>query len=205
MTRESLRDELKASLADAAKQFTAPADEDFDRHLNVAAREMGWVRPRIVAGTLVLVAERDEYFAPADLVAWKGDRWGSGRRPQPWDANYPGRHPRVRLLESAGVRSLVFDPPPTAMHISLYGSTYTYEYLAAHVIADTAAATTLQPQERGLLLLRAQAEAVRELAIRAAIKTVSLRDGLTGQSRNSTPAALAEMLLRDWREAARAW
>jgi hypothetical protein len=69
------------------------------------------------------------------------------------------------------------------------------------VLGDNAADTTVTAADRGLLLLRAQVEAMRELSVRAAAKPVQLRDGLSGVARNSTPAALHEVLLRVFWEA----
>lgn len=198
MSRADLVASLKDSLHDAASVFTAAADADFIRLLDIAALDFGRVRPRRLAGQLTVVAGKAEYFAPAGMTACLGERWGVGVIANPWDACYPGPNPRVTLVESAGVRSLMLEPAPTALQISLYGSVFPFYYLAAHQIGAAAADTTLNAGERGLLLLRAQAEAMRELAIRNVGKPVQMRDGFTGAPRNGTPAALYRSLLDEF-------
>ena len=51
---------------------------------------------------------------------------------------------------------------------------------------------------RSLLLLRAQAEACRELALRNVSKPVTMRDAVGSQPRNGTPSALYQMLLTEF-------
>ncbi len=70
-----------------------------------------------------------------------------------------------------------------------------------HVLGANAADTTIANTDRGLLLLRAQAEAMLEISLHNANKPVQVRDGYSGTARNSTPAALYESLLREWRSA----
>ncbi|UUZ68084.1 hypothetical protein LP416_27855 [Polaromonas sp. P2-4] len=101
----------------------------------------------------------------------------------------------------AGRWSLMFDPAPTAAMLAVLGSAFKFWFFAQHAIDATASLTTISQQDRGLLILRAQVEAMRELSIRNAGKPVQMRDGFSGQPRNSTPAALADMLMRTFAEA----
>ena len=71
-------------------------------------------------------------------------------------------------------------------------------------LSDTAANTTILAGDRELLLLRGQAEAMRELAMRGVAKPVQLRDGLGMGPRNAHPAALYDALLCEFRERAAA-
>lgn len=197
MTRADLVADLKASLQDAAKVFTVAADADFSRHLDAAALDMGRVRPRTMLGTITLVADQYNYTAPADLLSYKSDLWGiPGRRINPWETTYPGRLPDVRAAVSGTTRELHFLPAPTTAQITALGAAFKFYYFAAHLIGAAAVDTTLHAGDRGLLLLRAQAEAMKELAMRNITKPVSLRDGLSQGPRNGTPGYLFEQLMK---------
>lgn len=204
MTRSELIAELKASLNDAAARFTTPADADFIRHLDVASRAVASSRTRTISASLTLVADEHHYSAPADLIAPKFSRWGEEfkTRYNFWDACYPKDMPKLSVVELSGARKLRLDPAPTAAQIGWYGSTYPYFYYAAHVLSDTPGATTLQDADKGLLLLRAQAEAMKELALRNVGKPVQMRDGLSYGPKNGTPAALYDQLMREFEKAA---
>ena len=202
MSQGDLADDLKASLQDAAKVFTAANDADFKRHLDAAALEMGCKRPRTLLGTLTLVAEQFNYAAPADFLSYKSDLWGiPASRIQPWDKSYPGRLPDVQPAMNGAVSELHFSPPPTATQITVLGSAFKFYYFAAHAISATAASTTILPGDRGLLLLRAQAEAMKEMAMRNIGKPVQMRDGMSSAPRNGTPAFLFEALLKQFEAA----
>ena len=200
MARASLVADLKASLQDAASVFTAASDADFVRHLDRAALDLGRRRPRTLLGEVTLVAEQAAYAAPGDMLAFKVDTWGQ-HGIQPWEDHYPGRLPQVRLVELAAAKVLAFSPAPTAAQIGILGASYGFYYLAAHAIGDAAADTTVADGDRGVLLLRAQAEACRELAMRGMTKPVALRDGHSGTPRNSTPSALWQALMDEFEAA----
>lgn len=198
MSRADLMADLKVSLHDAADIFTTAADADFGRLLDVAALDFGRVRQRLMSATLTLTAQVDAYTAPDDLVAYGYSTWGEAVMPQPWAADWTGPLPRVRLGEQAGARKLIFSPAPTAGQIGLFGSAYPYFYRAAHVVDADATKTSVAAGDRGLLLLRAQAEAMRELAMRNITKPVQMRDGVHSAPRNGTPAALYSVLLDEF-------
>jgi hypothetical protein len=203
MSRAELAADLKASLQDAADVFNAPDGADFVRFLDKAALDFYRVRSRTLLGELTLVADQFAYDAPADMLAYKSALWGAERRIQPWEKHYPGRLPDVYLSEESGERKLHFLPAPTAQQIAVLGSTFKYWYFAAHQIGEDAADTTILSGQRGLLLLRAQAEAMREMAMRNIAKPVSMRDGVSNGPRNGTPAALYAALMQEFEEAAR--
>jgi hypothetical protein len=118
-----------------------------------------------------------------------------------WDDCYPKDLPKLSIVELSGVRKLRLNPAPTAAQIGWYGSTYDYFYAASHVLSDTPGATTIDDRDRGLLLLRAQAEAMKELATRNIGKPVQLRDGMSYGPKNGTPAALYDQLMREFERA----
>jgi len=200
MSQADLVADLKSSISDAANIFMSIDDADFKRHIDHAALDFSRVRPRSVLGSLSLVADQHEYAAPADIVMPKVSLWGRDehRSLKPWASNYPGRLPRLKLIDDAGTTKLWMDPAPTSDQMTLLGSTYQYTYLAAHVIDASAGNTTIKPSDRALLLLRAQAEAMKELAVRNMGKPVTLRDGMSGVPKNATPAALYEQLMSQY-------
>lgn len=198
MSSADLVADLKASLHAAADVFTAASDADFTRMLAVSALDFGRVRPRRLLGSITLSADVAEYAAPAGLLAYQHDVWSNGKMPPPWDPSWPGQLPRVDVIDTATGRQLRLTPAPTAQMIALFGATFSFFYFAAHAISTTAADTTIQPGDRGLLLLRAQAEAMREMAIRNSGMPVQMRDGFSGQPRNGTPAALHQALLDEF-------
>lgn len=192
--------DLKASLQDAADVFTAADDADFKRHLKHAALDFVRVRPRTLLGELTLTADEALYALPADLHCFKSPLWGT-RSARQWEKNYPGPLPRPLVIEVEGEQRLQLTPAPSAHQISVLGETYQYWYLAAHAIGDAAADTTIRAADRALLLLRAQAEAMKEMTIRNVKKPLAVRDGVVGVVRNGTPAALYQALMQDFERA----
>lgn len=204
MGLDALVVDLKASLFDAAGAFTAEDDADFRQFLARSLRDMQWKRPVTKLGEVTLVAGTASYSLAglADFAALKMDLWRDvGKLPRPWEPGWPGALPRVSAQQVAGGWELVFDPAPTALMVAALGSSCRFYYFAQHAIGELAADTTVAEPDRGLLLLRAQAEAMLALAIRNAGKPVQLRDGLSGTPRNSTPAALHQTLLQLFIEA----
>jgi hypothetical protein len=200
-SRADLIADFKASMHGAATVFDAQADGDFSRMLDTAALDLGRVRPNPLKGAISVSADVAEYAAPAGLVAYSYSAWSAGKMPNPWAANYPGPEPRVSVLVSGGARVLVFEPAPTALQIGLFGATFTFRYLGGHSIGTSAADTSVVAADRGLLILRAQAEAMREMAMRNLTKPVAMRDGLSGQARNAQPSFLYTELMTEFERA----
>lgn len=204
MALVDLVDDLKRSLHDSAQVFNAENDADFERFLNLALTDMGWKRPRTRLGQVTLTAGEARYSLSAypDFANYKLHLWEKGAHyPNAWEPGYPGSVPRVSAVRDGQVLELVFDPAPSAEHISARGSVFKFYYFALHVLAADAVDTTVPAVDRGLLLLRAQAQAMLELTLRNVSKPVQLRDGFSGTPRNSTPAALHDALLRMFQEA----
>ena len=206
MSKADLVASLKDSLHDAAKVFAvdgAEPDAAFERFLAQALPDMQTKCPATRLGSVQLTANFPRYSLGnvAGFAAFKAQVWGDARPYKPWEPSYPGILPRVMASHEAGQWWLEFDPAPTARHLAAYGSKFDFWYFGQHSIGALATDTTVALQHRGLLLLRAQVEAMRELSIRNAAKPVQLRDGFTGAPRNSTPIALAESLMRAFVEA----
>ena len=198
MSRADLVLDLAASLHDAADVFTDPGD--MARLLDVAAQDFTRHRPRTLLGTLTVEAGRMDYPAPANLYLFKSSLWGIAPvvRAKPWERQWPGPMPDVHVVDGVSGRELHLTPAPTQLQLMTLGSELRYYYFGRQVIGDTADQTTLQEADRFLLLLRAQAEAMREMTIRNIKKPVALRDGLHSAPRNMTPAALHASLMREW-------
>lgn len=195
--------DLKASLHDSAAVFKAADDGDFKRFLDQALPDMQFKRPLSRLASVALVADESRYAMPVDdFAALKVSEWGDPKRaPKPWEPGYPGAVPRIGANWDGAAWWVVLDPAPTWALLACYGSELRFWYFARHVIGATDGGTTVNALDRGLLLLRAQVEAMQELAIRNAGKPVQLRDGMSGTPRNATPAALAEQLLQKFNEA----
>lgn len=204
MSLADLVADLKRSLHDCAAVFNAAADADFERFLRQALPDMGWKRPLTRLGQVTLTGGEPRYVLSAysDFANYKTHLWEKNAAyPNAWEPGYPGAVPRVSSVRDGDDAWLVFDPAPSAQHIALRGATFKFYYFGVHAIGAQAADTTVASVDRGLLQLRAQAEAMRELTIRNAGKPVQLRDGLSGTPRNSTPAALADTLMNLFTEA----
>lgn len=199
MGMPALVGDLKASLIDSASAFRAPDDADFRRHIERAADAFAQLRPRTEVGEILLVADEPAYAAPDDMWRFKSALWGV-RRAHPWEPSWPGRLPDVR--EADGM--LWLTPAPTAHQVAVLGASYRFFYYARHEITEDGSGTTLGLADRSLLLLRAQAEAMRELAMRDAVRPVTARDGFSGQPRTGTPGYLAEQFMREFERRARA-
>lgn len=199
MSQADVLADLKASLHDAASVFSAPADADWLRLLAVALVAMQAKRPRTLMGQVTLQADVDTYAIDAsDFAQYKTHLWGT-RQVRPWLPEYPGALPRVSAVPATGGGwQLVFDPAPGWGHLNAYGSAFKFWYFGTHSLGATAEQSTLATADRPLLLLRAQAEAVRELSLRNTNKPVKLGDGYSATARNATPAALYRELLAEW-------
>lgn len=198
MSREDLVADLQTSLHDAAEVFVDP--NDMARLLDTAAQDFNRHRPRTLLGTLTVEVGRMVYPAPDDLYLFKSSLWGIAPIPRakPWERQWPGPLPDVRQVDLGEARELHLTPTPTALQVMTLGSEFRYYYFGKHAIGDDATQTTLHQGDRFLLLLRAQAEAMRELMMRNIKKPVQMRDGLHTAPRNMTPAALFSTLMHEW-------
>lgn len=192
--------DLRASLHDLGKAsglFNAANDGDLKRHLQNALLRLVTKRPRLLSGSLTLVAGQQRYDAdvPADLVSLSSVQWDDSGAP-PWDCpTMPP--PRITVVErSDQVKYFWAIPAPTATHIQHYGSSVQYRYKALHAVDEDAANTTVDPRDRGLLLLGAQLEAAKEQAFHTADRHIAS----TASRSRGRPGArnLYQSLLKDW-------
>lgn len=201
MGLSDLTEDLRGLLMTAGDKFDVDGLA-FARHLQIAALDLGRFRRRTLAASLTLIAEQEAYAAPANFVQYKITTWGDKQRArrQPWDANFPGSPPRVTVSETAqnGLQMHLW-PVPSAAHISDLGESFPFFYYAGHVLNEDPALTTVRPADRHLLLMRAAAAALQELAHRGSTQPVKLGDGFGAMARNGTPASLASEAM-EWFE-----
>jgi len=198
MDRASLRADLQSSLRNAAEEFD---DADLDRHLDRAAEDLPRRRRLVLSASIALQADTAEYDSvPTDLVRPVFSRWANSARLKkaPWVTDYPPQRPRVTLVQTSGGRKLHVTPTLTATELAKHGETLQYDYEARYTIADAAADTTVKAEDRWLLLLRAQAESVRELALKNIDRPISVGDKAGRQTRNDTPGSLYQLLMEDF-------
>ncbi|NDP59572.1 MAG: hypothetical protein GZ090_09465 [Oxalobacteraceae bacterium] len=198
MSRADLAADLTASLHDAAEVFVEAGD--MGRLLDLAALDFNRHRPLTQLGTLSAEVGRMDYPAPANLYLFKSSLWGIApvARAKPWERQWPGPMPDVRVVDGISGRELHLTPAPTQLQLMTLGAEFRYYYFGKHTIGDTDTTTTLPAGDRFLLLLRAQAEAMREMSMRNITKPVAMRDSLHSAPRNMTPAALHAELMREW-------
>ena len=200
MKLDALLVDLAASLGDAAPFFTDGDRDELPRVLEAAAGALAERRPRRGAATLTLVADQSDYAAPADLLRLLGHSWGAAElaATSPWEANWPGRLPTAWTTEGASGRVVRLTPAPTASQLTQLGTSWPYIYAARHALSNTDGETSVPEAERELLLLRAQAEAVREMALAGTRKPVQLHKGIGSQAAATTAAELWPRLLEEW-------
>ena len=132
--------------------------------------------------------------APADIRLVKSALWGVSEQRRRWKSDFPGILPRPSYVGG----QLYLMPAPTAAQITQLGSAYKFWYFANHVIGDDAASTSVEAGDRHLLLIRAAAQAMQELAANNYTKPVKLGSSSVGVSlpKNCTAASLVGQLLQ---------
>lgn len=195
--RADLIKRLESSFLDSKKQFKEP---DYPRLIETAVVEYSHRRPRERVLTMTLTAGCSLYECPEDLVQVLGCDWGRSAKAHgnPWDDGWPGQLPEMRVVEWGDRRALRLSPTPTARQVGLLGPFCTYRYAALHLLQDQGA--TFNEAGAVLVILRAQAEAMREAAMRNVDRPYQLRDGISAQPRNGTAGYLYQVLLAEFNE-----
>ena len=197
MNRPNLLKAYSESLLDSQRAFKA---EDFERHMDTALRELAQFRPRRVLAELNSMPMQREYECPADLIEVLATHYGRAEKAQrqPWDAGYPTqRLPEVTVQYRAdGSRYLQVFPAPSYQLLAQIGTVVGYEYSAGHVVTDSY--SSLTPVLVHLAILRAQAEAMRELAMRNSSMPTQVKDSLTNTPANGTPSYLYQLLMDEF-------
>ena len=197
MNRPNLLKAYSESLLDSQRAFKA---EDFERHMDTALRDLTQFRPHRVLAELNVLPMQREYECPADLVQVLATHYGRAEKMQrqPWDAGYPTqRLPDVKVRYRAdGSRYLQVFPAPNYQLMAQIGAVVGYEYSAAHIVTEEVC--TLTEVDVQLAILRAQAEAMRELAMRNSTQPTQIKDSLTNTPANGTPSYLYTLLMNEF-------
>lgn len=192
---------------DAASIFgevSGDIDAAMDRHLDAAVSDFDRVLPRLVSAQIHLVAGTANYAAAADAQRFHSTELVDNQNElDPYDERRVQVVPTPILTTLNGVKAWQFRPAPNAKLLGLLGACYPLTYYAAHKLDADQANTTLDVSQIPLLVLRAQVESLRELAIRNAHKPVALRDPQYSTTKNGTPAALADQFMRMWEQQTR--
>lgn len=187
---------LKEALQAAACKFDDPA---LERCLDTAfaALNRDWPRWRLHEFDVALGEVR--YPAPAGALRASVLFWGTDERIPAWSPEYAGPKPTVRLVDSEAGKQIEISAAPTGRQLMRWGSRATVRLAWAHEL--TAEATTLEGLQPHALLLRAQAEAMRALANAGVVQPIQRHQGMGASlPSGSTPAALAQEYLREYRE-----
>lgn len=196
LKREDFEAKLRASFVDSVRGFK---DKDYARHTDEAFRELGKRRPRIVLDNFLLVPGCSTYTCPNDLNDVQSCLWGRNHKAQVaiWADNRIGQLPDLKVsYTSDGSRVLQLVPMPSARDIYIVGYVCEYTYAASHIWTDKVC--TLNAYEEGLLMLRAQAEAMRELGMKNVTTPSQLREGMSSTPKNGTPSYLFSVLMDEF-------
>src|SRR3546814_19366321 len=111
------------------------------------------------------VCSSDLGFIASDWVTRNAGR-------NPWDPCFVSVVPQPALVRTAAGTLWRFSPLPDCATVIRLGADFPYTYRAAHKLTETEADATFPADQLPLVILRAQAAAMRELAIRHAHKPV---------------------------------
>lgn len=202
--RQAARSALRSALLEAAEIFGCDQSTEqtnaLNRHLDAAVQDYDRVLPCVATAELTWTAGTADYAAPADALGYHTaelvDEQGAL---DPYDAMRVEQVPTPMLVRKAGVKTWRFRPAPTAGLLARLGCAFRYTYTAAHQLGDDGAVPgTLEQALLPQVVTRALVVSLLELAIRNSHKPVALRDPTYSQTRNGTPAALADQLMRVW-------
>ena len=183
------------SLLDSKRAFN---ESDLIRHVDIALKALSEVRPLHKITLIELFAGRSMYGCPEDLIKIYKCQYGVNLKnsQKPWDDSYVGSLPRWHIFNNKDQRILYADPAPNALQIAMIGAHCELIYCAAHVLTESTC--SLSTDEVGLLILRAQAEAMREIAIKNTTQAYQLREGISSTPQNGTPAYLYKTLMQEF-------
>lgn len=188
MMRKEIVAQYSASLLDSKRAFN---DTAIQRHIDIALKALSEIRPQLKVTVLNIAAGHSLYPCPTDLIRIHKCNWGKDARSfqRPWDDHYIGSLPYWRICRNdKGERLLIAEPAPTVIQERVIGSRGELVYTAAHVLTDDEC--SLNDEEIGLLILRAQVEAMREISMKNSTQAYQLREGISSTPMNGTPGYL---------------
>lgn len=184
----------KSSLLDSASVFT---NEHLARHLKTAIFEYSKRKPLIKNGSIDLIPNIKTYSAPNDLFEIFETLWAKNEKltKNPWDFNYPRNLPRLNAFQRNNGYELVLNRAVTESEIQMFGKAFEFSYKAFHILGNDLNQTTITENAIPIILLRAQAEAAREMAMRNIHKPVSLNTPVGGVPSNGTAMGIYQALI----------
>ena len=203
ITRVDLATTLRLSLHDSALAFGEDADV-FDRCVDIALKAFTRLRPHRQQVAVPWSFGGSDQDIPAEALRVAVVQWSDRVISQWRTAGYlsPPAPLQASIVQGSNGAKLRLAAPlhgkaPSAgtVYVTLH-TPHTLPLTDADDIPQT-----VPDADEDLLLLRAQAEAMRELAARGITKPVTLRDGQSQGPRNGTPAAMQGRLLQEWQEA----
>jgi len=195
--------ELKQSLINALSASYEFIEGQEERILHIAARELARVKRRVLTDTLMLIPGRTFYDAPEDLIEVKISDWGLQQKRilKPWQVDYPSQLPDI-IVVNTSPKQLKLSYVPQYSQIQSMGEEMLYQYYATHRLSENKSETTVPDDQQDLLILRAQAEAMKILSARFAGSTATAKSTISGIPKIGTPAALYHMLMKEFRSMA---
>lgn len=191
--------DLVASLSLALKDTKELFEGQLEDIIGIALRDFSRYSPLTLTGSIDLVADVDVYEAPDNLIDVKVHSWGRAQRRLPfWDPQHPRTLPRLSAFDAGDAMQLRLSSPPSAGMIGQLGAKMPYFYYAEREIDGDQ--VPVRGRDADILLVRAQAEVMRQLANHHVNRPVATRDVVGSQPRNGTPAALCELYLRHFQE-----
>ena len=187
---------LEATMGDALNRVPT-AQGSSARYIRAAVADMHRIRPRILTTHIQLIAGVERYAMPFDAVMFYRASWvARWSAIEAWDRI--GQSLPVAEIEHAddGSRELVLSPAPTQALIWTVSSAHTVRYKAQHTVDETG--TTVAVEDRRLIILRAEAELMKEIALGNAGKGGNWKGGDRSMPRNATPQATYDRLMADW-------
>ena len=201
ITRAALAQTLRSSLHDAALAFGEDA-EVFDRCVSTALKAYTRLRPHRLQLAVPWSFGGPDHDIPADVqrvavVQWSDrvvDQWlDTGQLAPP--AVLQASIVQVSSGSQLRLAAPLHGKAPRAG--TVYVTLHTVHTLPYDDVDETP--QTVTDADEDLLLLRAQVEAMRELAARGITKPVTLRDGQSQGPRNGTPASMQGQLLAEFK------
>ena len=177
---------LRSRLKDLAKRFSDP--EDFQDALAESVKLYSRYRPRILRGSVTLVAGTDTY-AVSGLQSLLNSPWGKTFR-KPWEPS-PGTPPAVYVAGG----QIVFETAPTDFDLATWGTTFFYVGRGVHSL--TSAASTIDEQDDPLITLGAQIALLTGLANEKAMAPGKNGSGFSA-SRDETLAGRLNAMADRW-------
>ena len=191
MNLDNLITQLKQALKDSAELV---ANKEL-QIIELSLADFSRYRPQTKVATISLLNNQLLYPAPAGLIRIKSVLYGQSQRAkQPWEVGYPRNLPRLTVIEDdAGAKFVQLSHFPSFTVTQHCGRDFSYTYYAARQIKNDV--INIDVQDQPLLLLRCLAEAVKYIAMHQLSKTVSVRNSISSEAKNGTPAGIHEQLM----------